>query len=60
MLTSEQIIAKANLLYKEETGFTPSDHFNRKSTILTTREERNIARRRFNEIVESLEEFNAS
>ncbi len=51
----DQIIERANALYKVETGFTPREHFHRTSAILTTREERNEARRRFTEIVESLE-----
>ena len=57
-MTQEQkdrIIDRANALYKVETGFTPREHFHRTSAILTTREERNEARRRFTEIVESLE-----
>ena len=52
---SEKILDKAEQLYKVETGFTPREHFHRTSAILTTREERNEARQRFNQIVESLE-----
>ena len=57
-MTQEQkdrIIDRANALYKVETGFTPREHFHRTSAILTTREERNEARQRFTQIVESLE-----
>jgi hypothetical protein len=54
-MTQEQIIERANALYTVETGYTPHEHFHRTSTILTTREERNEARRRFNQIVEQLE-----
>ena len=52
---SEQLLATAADFYKAETGYTPREHFHRTSTILTTREERNEARARFNEIVEALE-----
>ena len=52
---SEQLLATAAAFYKAETGYTPLEHFHRTSAILTTREERNEARARFNEIVEALE-----
>lgn len=52
---SQQLIATAEQVYKAETGYTPKEHFHRTSAILTTREERNEARARFNEIVEALE-----
>ena len=52
---SEQLLATAAAFYKAETGYTPREHFHRTSAILTTREERNEARARFNEIVEALE-----
>jgi len=52
---SEKILNKAEQVYKAETGYTPKEHFHRTSAILTTREERNEARQRFTQIVESLE-----
>lgn len=51
----QELIATAEQVYKAETGYTPKEHFHRTSAILTTREERNEARQRFNQIVESLE-----
>ena len=49
---SDEIHALASAMYKEETGYTPKEHFNRASIILTTREDRNVARRRYNQIAE--------
>ena len=57
-MTNEQLTAiheKAEALYKEETGYTIKEHFHRTSIILTTREDRNAARRRYNEICEKVE-----
>jgi len=54
----EKIMAlgdKADVIYKAETGFTPREHFHRTSAILTTREDRNRARRRYNQIIIELE-----
>ena len=57
-MTNEQITIiheKAEVLYKEETGYTVKEHFHRTSTILTAREDRNAARRRYIEIWEEVE-----
>jgi hypothetical protein len=52
---NEAVLNKADAAYEEETGYTPREHFHRTSVILTTREDRNAARQRYNEIVTSLE-----
>ena len=51
----DKLYEQADAAYKAETGYTPTEHFHRNSVILTTREDRNEARRRYNEIVTSLE-----
>jgi hypothetical protein len=55
ILSGQQVWDEAAEIYKEETGYTPHEHFHRSSTILTTREERNAARVRMNEICKQVE-----